>query len=196
MLVAPNRDRQAERREATRREIIDAAWGIAAEEGLAGLTLRQVAARVGMRAPSLYSHFDSKKAICDAMFEQAWSECLAQYEELWVGLPSDGRQALKTVARSFVGFSVRDLARHQLMNLRTIPGFEPSEHAYAPAVAVLEKAHQLFLRHGLTDEDLDLYVAVISGIIDAQHANDPGGQRWSRLVDRAIDMLADNFGLP
>ncbi|MBC7308909.1 MAG: TetR/AcrR family transcriptional regulator [Actinomycetales bacterium] len=169
---------------------------IAGEEGLAGLTLRQVAARVGMRAPSLYTHFDSKNAIYDAMFAQAWSECLVQYEELWDRLPSDGRESLKAVARSFVDFSVRDLPRHQLMNLRTIPGFEPSPEAYAPAVAVLEKTHQLFLRHGLTDEDLDLYVAVISGLIDAQHANDPGGQRWSRLVHRAIDMLADNFGLP
>src|SRR5690606_20513717 len=105
VLVAPNRDRQAERRAATRREIIDAAWVIAGEEGLAGLTLRQVAARVGMRAPSLYTHFDSKNAIYDAMFAQAWSECLVQYEELWDRLPSDGRESLKAVARSFVDFS-------------------------------------------------------------------------------------------
>ena len=44
--------------------------------------------------------------------------------------------------------------------------------------------------------DLDLCVAVVGGLIDAQLANDPGGDRWSGLLDRAIDMLADNLGIP
>ena len=69
------RDRQAERREATRLEIIEAAWVIAKEQGLAQLTLRDVADRVGMRPPSLYTHFASKNAIYDAMYHQAWTNC-------------------------------------------------------------------------------------------------------------------------
>ncbi|MGH3509319.1 MAG: TetR family transcriptional regulator [Nocardioidaceae bacterium] len=40
-----------------------ACWEVARVEGLAQFTLRGVAARVGRRAPSLYSHFDSKDAI-------------------------------------------------------------------------------------------------------------------------------------
>ena len=32
-------------------------------------------------------------------------------------------------------------------------------------------------------------------MVDAQLANDPGGDRWSRLLDRAIDMFADNVGI-
>lgn len=38
---------------------------------LSRITLREIAQRVGMRAPSLYSHFASKNAIYDAMFGQA-----------------------------------------------------------------------------------------------------------------------------
>jgi AcrR family transcriptional regulator len=49
-----------------------AAWDAAHENSLAGLTLRDIATRVGMRQPSLYSHFASKNAIYDGMFEQAW----------------------------------------------------------------------------------------------------------------------------
>jgi len=75
VLDTPIRDRQAERREATRLEILDAAWAIAREHGLSQVTLRDVAAGVGMRAPSLYTHFESKHAIYDAMFAQAWTEC-------------------------------------------------------------------------------------------------------------------------
>ena len=77
MLDTPNRDRKAERREATRQEILSAAWAVAREQGLAQLTLREVAERVGMRAPSLYSHFPSKNAIYDAMFADAWTQYLA-----------------------------------------------------------------------------------------------------------------------
>ena len=197
MLGTANRDRQAERREATRLEILDAAWAVAREQGLGQITLREVAVRVGMRAPSLYTHFDSKHAIYDAMFGQAWSQCLALFESVEEEIPADGREALRLLAQRFFDFAVSDLSRHQLMNLRTIPGFEPSPEAYAPAVATLEKTRELFLRHGLTaQEDLDLYTAVVGGLVDSQHANDPGGQRWSRLLDRAVDMLADDFRLP
>jgi AcrR family transcriptional regulator len=197
MLGEMNRDRRAERRETTRLEILDAAWAVAREVGLGQLTLREVAQRVGMRAPSLYSHFDSKHAIYDAMFGQAWSECLAVSEAAESQLPEDPRGMLRLIARTFFDFAASDLPRHQLMNLRTIPGFEPSPEAYAPAVATLDLARELFARHGITaQEDLDLYVALVGGLVDAQHANDPGGNRWSRLLDRAVDMFADDLGLP
>jgi len=63
MLGEPTVSWQTKRRETTRNAILDAAWDVAREQGLAALTLRAVAERVGMRAPSLYSHFDSKHAI-------------------------------------------------------------------------------------------------------------------------------------
>src|SRR5664280_2816824 len=97
MLGTPLRDRQAERREATRTEILEAAWDIARENGLADLTLRDVAARIGMRAPSLYSYFTSKNAIYDAMFGQAWADYLATVEALLPGLPRSPRAALQKV---------------------------------------------------------------------------------------------------
>lgn len=169
---------------------------MAREVGLGQLTLREVADRVGMRAPSLYSHFDSKHAIYDAMFGQAWTECLAVSHAASAQVPSDPRGALRLAARTFFDFAVSDVPRHQLMNLRTIPGFQPSAESYAPAVATLEVARELFARHGITaQEDLDLYVALVGGLVDAQHANDPGGDRWSRLLDRAVDMFVDNLDL-
>ncbi len=62
VLEMPNTDRRTRRREATRQEIVDAAWTLAREQGLAGLSLRELARQVGMRAPSLYSYFPSKAA--------------------------------------------------------------------------------------------------------------------------------------
>ena len=109
MLGAPNRDRIAERRTATRREIIEAAWGVAREQGLAQLTLRDIASRVGMKAPSLYSHVDSKNAIYDAMFAQAWTECGEVMRAMEARCPPDARGALRLYARTFFDFSVSDL---------------------------------------------------------------------------------------
>jgi AcrR family transcriptional regulator len=101
MLGTPTRDRQTERREATRLEILDAAWALARENGLSQITLRDVANQVGMRAPSLYSHFESKNAIYDAMFAQAWSEAALEMRDLARRLPSSPRSALKKLARTF-----------------------------------------------------------------------------------------------
>ncbi len=197
VVAVPNRDRLAERREATRSEILEAAWQVAREEGVAQLTLRQVASRVGMRPPSLYSHFASKHAIYDAMFGQAWESYEAVSDGLERHLPDDPRAALKRVASEWVDFATRDFARYQLMNVRTIPGFSPSPQAYEPAVRVLGRLHSLFADLRIGDPDAgDLFTALLGGLVDQQWANDPGGERWRRLVDRAIDMFADEMGLP
>ncbi len=197
MLDAPNVDRQSRRREQTRREILDAAWDVARSAGLTGLTLRDVASRVGMRAPSLYSHFDSKHAIYDAMFGEAWTA----YEEIKLAeesrLTDDLRECAHLIARTFFDFAVADPPRYQLMNQRVIPGFEPSPENYAPAVRVLAAAQVIAAERGLRDpDDLVLLLAVIGGLIDQQIANDPGGDRFARMLPRAVDMWADGVGLP
>ncbi|WP_045317179.1 TetR/AcrR family transcriptional regulator [Lentzea aerocolonigenes] len=197
MSAAPNRDRQAERREATRREIVDAAWEIARRDGLAAVTLREVAGMIGMRSPSLYSHFDSKNAIYDAMFQQAWTVFLAKAEEDFQRMPDVPREALLKMLENFFDFSVADLARYQLMNQRSIPGFVPSQAAYAPSVEVMRQFIAFMHGLGVTDQaDIDLYLAFAGGLVDMQLANDPGGDRWRLQIPRVIDMFADDLGLP
>lgn len=197
MLGSPSRDRVAERREDTRREIVEAAWALADEKGLAEFTLRDVAERVGMRAPSLYTHFASKHAIYDAMFGQAWAEYEQVVRAELADLPPAPRAAVRRVGRVFFDFAVASPARHQLMNQRTVPGFEPSAESYAPAVRVFEQGRQLFRDRAMSDTaDYDIWVAMVGGLINQQLANDPGGTRWSALLDRAIDVWADGVGLP
>jgi AcrR family transcriptional regulator len=197
MLGRPNRNRITERREATRQEILEAAWSLAGEVGLASLTLRDIANRVGMQPPSLYSHFESKNAIYDAMFGQAWSDYEAAQASAIENLPTHPRTAVRQMARHFYDFATSDLARHQLMNQRTLPGFEPSQESYAPAVRVLDQGVETLTRLGVTDRDhFDIWVSLLGGLVDQQLANDPGGDRFSRLLDPAIDMWADAAGIP
>ncbi|MFC9555170.1 TetR/AcrR family transcriptional regulator [Rhodococcus sp. NPDC056960] len=196
MLGEPIRDRLAERREATRREIVDAAWELARDKGLADWTLRDVARRVGMQAPSLYSHFASKNAIFDAMFGQAWLEYESVELQSWQGLPAAPRKRVLATAMMFFDFAAADLARYQLMNQRSVPGFEPSPESFAPSVRVVERAADDLASLGITDRgDVEILFALIGGLVDQQHANDPGGHSRRALLARAIGMWSDGVGL-
>lgn len=55
-------------------EIVAAARRILEEEGADALTMRRLAAVVGMQAPSLYKHFPTKRAVEAALIEQGMLE--------------------------------------------------------------------------------------------------------------------------
>jgi AcrR family transcriptional regulator len=173
---------------ATREEILAAAWDQVRERGLAGLSMRDLAAAVGMRAPSLYSYFASKHAIYDAMFAQGNEQFLA----VTATVPStgDARADMRAGARAYVDFCVADPVRTQLLFQRTIPDFEPSPESYRLAVEALERTRARLREVGATKQrHLDLWTAVISGLVSQQMSNDPKGDRWVRLVDDAVEMF-------
>jgi AcrR family transcriptional regulator len=182
------RDRRAERREATVLEILDAAWELVRTEGLAGLAMRDLAHRVGMQAPSLYSYFDSKHTIYDAMFAQGANAYLQ--EEALMESTGDPLADLQATVRGFVGFCTSNPVRYQLMFQRTIPGFEPSPQTFAVAIEGLGRLRARLAAAGITDQrSMDLLTAIGTGIADQQISNDPGGDRWTRLVDGAVEMF-------
>jgi AcrR family transcriptional regulator len=194
MSVSAARDRRAERAEATRREILDAAWALVREEGLTALTMRELGARVGMRAQSLYGYFPSKHSIYDAMFGEANRELVARWRAAAAAGPQEPRAVLRRRTAAFLQFCVEDPVRHQLLFQRTIPGFEPSPESYAPAVEGLEDLHARLRACGVHDPRAwDVWTAVLSGIAAQQNANDPGGDRWVRLADEATEMFLAHF---
>jgi AcrR family transcriptional regulator len=197
VLGKPNIDRQTRRKQETRGEILEAAWAIVREGGWETLTLRAVAARVGMRAPSLYGHFSSKLDIVDAMFGLAWADYDAAAAALEDGgLPDEPRKALEVTARLWLDTMAADPERSSLMNQRPVPGFTPSAASYSAAVASLDRLQRLLAQLGIPDPDAtDLWTAVLAGLVSQQNANDPGGQRWRRLLPRAVHMYAAEVGL-
>jgi len=192
VIVEARRDRRAERREATVAEILEAAWELARTQGLAGVSLRELAQKIGMRPPSLYWYFNSKTAIYDAMFAQGNRQLLALMAELdW---PDDVRGILRLSARKFVEFSTANGERYQLLFQRTIPGFEPSPEAFALATQVVNEMRARLAAVGLTDpRAFDVWTALVSGIAGQQIANEPGGDRWVRLIDEIVDAYADRL---
>jgi AcrR family transcriptional regulator len=186
-LGQPVRDRRTERHEATRAEILEAAWALARTEGLAGISLRDLAKAVGMQPPSLYSYFDSKNAIYDAMFRQGY-EAMSRRDAIFN--PAPGADVFRARVSEFLLFCTEDPARYQLLFQRTLPGFAPTEESFAVALQILERAYEALAASGVTTPaHRDLYTALTSGLADQQIANDPGGDRWLRLVGDACDMF-------
>ena len=184
-------DKVAQRREAKIASIMEAAWGLAREGGIQLVSLHSLAKQVGMRQPSLYTYFDSKNGLYDAMFADGNRQLLARMDSL--ELSDAPRAALKAFLAAFAGFAVEDPARNSLLFGRVIPGFDPSAESYALAVEVLARAGAVMSAAGVSDPgDVDCLVAMVAGLIEAQLSNDPGGDRWIRHLPRMVDLLADH----
>jgi AcrR family transcriptional regulator len=181
--VAPLDRRQRRRRE-TIEEALDVAAEVMADQGVAGLTLGEVARRMGIRPPSLYVYFDSKNALYDALFERGYRRLLSSIEE-----GSGSADELDPVTRThthavaMVRWSVEHPAYAPLMFWRPVPGFTPSAAAYAPAVELSRRGREFVAdlqARGALAEDVDLdrafrsWTALISGVVSQQMSNAPG----------------------
>src|SRR5680860_25611 len=184
-------DRRGRCHVAKRARIIANAWSLARRDGLAGISLSDLADSVDLRQPSLYAYFESKLGLYDLMFQdgqrQLLDRCVAR-EPL-----ADAREEMVAIVEDLVRFSGEDTVRHQLLFQRTIPGFEPSEAAMEPAWRFVALMTERLRAAGAQEQsDVDLFSAIVSGLAHQQVANDPGGDRWIVLARRVVEMcLAD-----
>ena len=180
------------RRAATAGEILEAAWALAAQSGLDALSLREIAARVGMQAPSLYSYFDNKAAILDALFADGYQRLDEVLTSAHGSLPATAapRRRLVALLTAWIDFCRADKARYRLMFTAAVPGWEPSPGAYASSVASFERMAGYLAAAGVTDPgDVDLCTALSAGLVAQQMANDPSGDRWTRRAEEVVDMI-------
>jgi AcrR family transcriptional regulator len=189
-------DVRTRRREQTRREILEAAWRLAERDGIAGLSLRELAREVGMQAPSLYTYFDSKAAIYDEMFAAGYRELDDAVSGLPVD-PDDPIGSVETHVAAFIDFCGASVPRYQLLFTRAVPEWEPSADAYAVSVASYERMTEQLARLGIDDSrQMDLLSALTSGLASQQLANDPGGRRWRDLSRDAAEMFLSHVRRP
>lgn len=179
-------DRRQRRREETIEEVLGIAAEIMAEQGVAGLSVGEIARRMGIRAPSLYVYFPSKHALYDALFARGAQSVLAAMQASFAAHPVASASTLEEImldrAETFVRWSMRYAAYAQLLFWRPVPGFTPSREAYEPAVGLARLAEEQFMqlqRRGLMRADLPASQAfrdfsiLISGVISQQLSNAP-----------------------
>jgi AcrR family transcriptional regulator len=164
-------------------EILDAAWQLAAEEGIAGISLRELAARLAMRPQSLAWYVPSKNALYDRMYAQGHQQFL---ERLAAEDPLDVERA----ARVFADFCVASPPRYQLIAQRTVPGFTPSAESAALARRAFGAWRRALAGAGVTGQEaVDVLTAVVKGLVDQQITVDPAGDRFLRHLGAVVEMF-------
>jgi AcrR family transcriptional regulator len=88
---------------ARRGQLVEAARDILEAEGAEGLTMRSVASRVGMRAPSLYKHVADKDELTALLIAEAFRDLGGALREAIEALPprSTRRERWRGLARGY-----------------------------------------------------------------------------------------------
>jgi AcrR family transcriptional regulator len=208
----PALDRRQRRRLETIEEVLDVAVEVMTEQGVAGLSLGEVARRMGIQTPSLYVYFPSKAALYDALFARGNRLLLATMERFDGSGEARGatlEERLLAVARAFLGWCLSNRAYAQLLFWRPVPGFTPSQQAYAPAVQMLDNSRrwltglrdERLLRADVPiDEALRDWTVLLSGVFSQQASNAPHDDLDSGWFTAALPglvaMFARHYGRP
>jgi AcrR family transcriptional regulator len=179
--------RRAVRHARTKAAVLEAAWRLAEDDGVAGITLSRLAAQVDLTQPALYTYFASKNDLYDAMFAESFASLLNESVD-----GSDRDPAAPMLA--FIAWCKANPRRFELMFQRPIPGFAPSAESFALSVEFDRRVDEWLKVLGIRDrQTLDLIGAVPLGLVSLQLANEPGGDRWTRLAPRALRLLLDGL---
>lgn len=138
------------------RELVAAARDLLEEEGPAALSMRRLAERVGIRAPSIYKHVPDKRTLEVALVASGFEEQAERFEA------SSG--SLADLAVVWRTFGLEHPHLYRLMTLQPLPrdqlpaGVE--ERAAAPVIAAAggdpDLARAIFaFAHGMTILELD-----------------------------------------
>lgn len=167
------------------RDILDAAWAEMARQGVAALSVREVARSVGIRQQSLTYYFPTKQALLDALFADGFTQLRDRFDRL--PTPTDPEQGVVDVATAFVDHLVRRPAAYHLMFQGTVPGFEPSADSHAVALTVLQELIDRLAAADITSPaDQALVRSLMSGIAAEQIANDRNGTLFTDQTERGI----------
>jgi AcrR family transcriptional regulator len=125
--------------------LLEAAAAILESEGPDALSVRRIAAAAGVAPMGVYNHFDSKSGIVEALFIQGFQRL--SYALRAVADVQDPYEALREGGRRYRALALEHPMAYQLMFLKVIPGFEPTDHAleiagaaFANLVAVVQRA--------------------------------------------------------
>ena len=99
------------------REIVAAAGELLEEEGAEALSMRRLAGRLGIRAPSIYKHVSGKEELEAALVSDGFEAFAAAFEEA-VG---DAADPLDELARAYRRFAVARPHLYRLMTERPLP---------------------------------------------------------------------------
>lgn len=142
------------------RQIADAALALLEEGGPDALSMRAVAARLGIQAPSLYKHVPDKAALEVALVARGFEDSAERFERAVEGADDP----LAALGRAYRAFALERPHLYRLMNMRPLPRERLPDGLEARAAQPLvgaaggdaTLARTLFaLAHGLASLEID-----------------------------------------
>ena len=97
-----------------RRALLDAASGVLTADGVAALTLRGLASRVGVSRTAPYRHFADKSALLEAVAAEGFERLQTVVREAREA-GADTPEAFVKLAQAYVGFALSHPAHYRLM---------------------------------------------------------------------------------
>ena len=198
-------DRRARRRQETIAEILDIARAVMTEEGVNGLSLAEVARRLGVQPPSLYKYFPSLMAIYDALFLEGQRQNLAAMRGGMQGAES-GIEALSAGLEASGRWCLDNRAVAELLFWRPVPSFHPSPEAFAVSMEMVELQRGALadavskgqLGPAANEEGAIFLVStIIVGVLSQAFANEPdlpwGEGRFTPVFARLMRLLPAAF---
>ncbi len=198
-------DRRARRRQETIDEILEIAREVMTEEGVNGLSLAEVARRLGVQPPSLYKYFPSLMAIYDALFYEGQR---ANLEALRSGMQGaePGLDALTAGLEASGRWCLANRAVAELLFWRPVPSFHPSPEAFAVSAEMVQLQRGALadavakgqLGPGATEEGAIFLVStLIVGVLSQAFANEPdlpwGEGRFTPMFTTLMRLLPSAF---
>jgi len=169
-----------------RREIVDAARQLAADQGWPAVTVRAVAARIGCSAPALYQYFRDKDEILDAMAADGRALLSERMEREFDDNAHGPAKRLRAAVRVLWDFA---LANPEIYGLMFGLSGQASHGGGGPATALLRRASVELAQKREAAEDAenlaDSLIAATHGFIALTLSGQfPGG------AERALELLS------
>lgn len=120
----------------SRDTIVEAARALLTEGGLDQLSLRRLAAHLGVTAPALYAHVDDKWDLLRGIAETGFADLIARYETI---SETDPMAKVRAMTRAYVEEALAEPEVFRLMFL-----FRPQEIQAGDADNVLDRASEAF----------------------------------------------------
>lgn len=154
--TAPARRSQAERSEATRAALIDAARPLFAERGYAEVSTEEIVRAAGVTRGALYHHFDGKRELFEAVYEQIEAELA---ERIAGGALNSGAAAPLDAMRAGAEMFLRACTEREVQQIALLDG---------PSVLGWDRWREIGAEHGLGLIEATLQAAIDAGAIAAQ----------------------------
>jgi AcrR family transcriptional regulator len=175
-----------------RAALLDEAVTVLRASGVDGLSLRDLARRVGVSHGAPRSHFVDRQALLDALAVRGFEQLRGAVERALVG-GADVTDRFRRVAQAYVDFAIDDAALMELMfQTKADGGTEAVRDAAAALFAMLDQA--MGPRHVDTDgADRDafklLFAATMQGIAALVASHRIERAQGDRLIDVATEMM-------